>query len=84
MNERAQSFALLLLASVMLVVVGLSIMARPVHQRDVRSTMPITYRVDVNSADRDTLSLLPGIAKGKCSASWTTVRLLAYLNRPAT
>lgn len=65
MNERAQSVALLLLSAVMLVVVGVLMVARPVHLSDAKATEPITYRIDINSADRDTLSLLPGIAQGK-------------------
>jgi DNA uptake protein ComE-like DNA-binding protein len=65
MNERAQSVALLLISAVMLVVVGVVMVARPVHLSDVKATEPIIYRIKINSADRDTLSLLPGIAQGK-------------------
>ena len=38
---------------------------RPVKQTDLAATQPISYRIDVNQADRDTLALLPGIAQGK-------------------
>ena len=49
----------------MLAAVFVVMLVRPERQADRLSTERITYRIDVNSADRDTLSLLPGIAQGK-------------------
>ena len=65
MNERAQAIALLLVTIAMLVVVCASVILRPARQTEVQSTRPVTYRINVNSADRDELSLLPDIAHGK-------------------
>ena len=65
MRERAPSVALLLLAAAMLVVSGVSLLSRPMRLVDAAGTEPITYCINPNEADRDTLSLLPGIARGK-------------------
>jgi len=65
MNERAQSVALLLICPGLLGVVAAAMFLYPAHQRDIEATEPIVYRIDINAADRDTLSLLPGIAQGK-------------------
>lgn len=49
----------------MLVACGVSLLSRPARQDELSATKPITYRINPNQADRDTLSLLPGIARGK-------------------
>lgn len=65
MRERVPTVALLLLAAAILIVSGMSLLSRPVRQVDMAGTKPIVYRINPNEAGRDTLSLLPGIARGK-------------------
>lgn len=65
MNDRGRCIALLVLAGVMLLVCVGVMGERPARQADLAGTTPITYRINVNRADRDALTLLPGIAQGK-------------------
>ncbi len=65
MDDRRLPIALLVIAGVMLLICFMVMGDRPVKQADLAATQPVTYRIDVNRADRDTLTLLPGIAQGK-------------------
>jgi len=65
LNDRGRPIALLILVGIMLLGCLAVMGDRPVKQADLAATQPITYRIDVNQADRDTLTLLPGIAQGK-------------------
>ena len=65
-----------MLTGVMLLVCFAVMGDRPVKQAKLASTEPITYRIDVNQADRDTLALLPGIAQGKAQLVVDTRRSL--------
>jgi len=65
MNQHLQPVAMLLLGVVMFGVVFVVMLTRPMRQEKIAATEPIVYRIDINQADRDTLSLLPGIAQGK-------------------
>jgi len=55
--------AILLFAGVMLVAAGVVRIQRPLRH-DAVQVQPISYRVPINHADRDTLCLLPGVGPG--------------------
>ena len=64
MNDRSPTVALLLIAAVMLGVCVIAMLRLPVKQSEVASTLEVTYRIDPNKADVDTLCLLPQIGPG--------------------
>ena len=55
--------AVLVFAGVMLAVIVAQRLQRPLLHEAVEE-QPITFRIDVNRADRDTLCLLPGVGPG--------------------
>jgi competence ComEA-like helix-hairpin-helix protein len=63
MPSRRGPLTALLLACVMLVAAAAVRLQRPVHQTAVEPA-PVTYRIDINHADADTLCLLPGVGPG--------------------
>ncbi len=64
MDDRAPAFATLFVAFAMLLIVGVSAQQRPSALSDHAASEPITFRIDPNTADRDTLCLLPEIGPG--------------------
>jgi competence protein ComEA len=64
MNDRSPITALLLIAAVMLGVCVVAMLRLPAKQADVASTIKVTYLIDPNAADADTLCLLPRIGPG--------------------
>ena len=64
MSQRAPCVALLLVAAVMLGACVVALLRRPVHQDAALGTAGITYRIDPNHVNADTLCLLPRIGPG--------------------
>jgi len=63
MPAAAHPRVLLSLCIPMLCVLGVTAVRNP-QPRSAVEPEPITYRININTADRDTLCLLPGIASG--------------------
>ena len=76
LDDRGRPIALLVLAGVMLMICFAVMGDRPVKQGDLAATQPVTYRINVNQADRDALTLLPGIAQGKAQRVIDTRKIL--------
>ncbi|MEM6505570.1 MAG: helix-hairpin-helix domain-containing protein [Planctomycetota bacterium] len=55
---------MIILASVLLLVCFVTILRQPERTDELLGTSPITYRIDPNQADADTLCLLPRIGPG--------------------
>lgn len=68
MTDRSRVVLTLILGVVMMGVVAFVSTARPDRLDEVAASRPITFRIDPNQADTQTLCLLPGIAKGKARA----------------
>ncbi|MEM9346916.1 MAG: helix-hairpin-helix domain-containing protein [Planctomycetota bacterium] len=64
MDRTSQSVAVLLLAGVLLLVCFVNMLRQPERTDELLGTSPITYRIDPNQADADTLCLLPRIGPG--------------------
>ncbi len=64
MTPRSAASATIALASVLLLVVALGALCQPTSLSEITASDPITFRIDPNVADADTLSLLPGIGPG--------------------
>ena len=64
MNHRTPSVALLLFAAAMLGACLIAMVRNPATQEELAGTINITYRINPNQADRDTLCLLPRIGPG--------------------
>lgn len=64
MHDRSPTAALLLIAAVLLGVCVITMLRLPVKHSDIAGTLEITYRIDPNAADVDTLCLLPQIGPG--------------------
>ena len=64
MLVRTQSLVVLILSSAMLVVCLTGVLFRPAPQVEVAGSLPVTYRIDPNHADAQTLCLLPRIGPG--------------------
>ncbi|MBX2853294.1 MAG: helix-hairpin-helix domain-containing protein, partial [Phycisphaeraceae bacterium] len=64
MNHRSSTAALLLVVAVMLTVCLVAMLRLPAKQVEVAGTREITYWIDPNAADLDTLCLLPRIGRG--------------------
>lgn len=64
MNDRSQTAALLFIAAVLLGVCVIAILRQPVKQSEVASSLEVTYQIEPNAADVDTLCLLPQIGPG--------------------
>lgn len=64
MNEHVRAISLLLIAVAMLLVLGVTMYKRPYTHAQIAATEAVTYRIKVNSANRETLCLLPGIGPG--------------------
>ena len=64
MDDRAIAMATLLVAFAILLIVGTAGLRRPAELSQHTASEPITFRIDPNTADRDTLCLLPEIGPG--------------------
>lgn len=64
MDNRLPSCALLLITAGMLFACVVGMVRLPERRASIQSTEPITYRIDPNQADAQTLCLLPRIGPG--------------------
>lgn len=68
MTDRGGTRLTLLAAAALMGVVVSAAIRRPGAHDRLLGSVPITFQIDPNTADRDTLCLLPGIAAGKARA----------------
>jgi len=64
MRKQPQTLITLALSAAMVVVVISSALSRPARYQTLAGSQAISYRIDINHADRDTLCLLPGVGPG--------------------
>ncbi|MFK7788483.1 MAG: ComEA family DNA-binding protein [Phycisphaeraceae bacterium] len=83
MTDRGRSIALFVFACVMLLLCFEQMGTRSVNQADVAATAPVTYRINVNRADADTLCLLPRVGPGIAQRVITTRQAEGKFNTPS-
>ncbi|MEO0476885.1 MAG: helix-hairpin-helix domain-containing protein [Planctomycetota bacterium] len=64
MNPRTPTIALLLITAGMLGACLIAMLRQPVAEAELAGTREVTYRIDANQADKDTLCILPRIGPG--------------------
>lgn len=64
MDRHGQTTTVLIISAVLLLASAVLMLGRPARQAELSGTRPITYRIDPNRADADTLCLLPRIGPG--------------------
>jgi len=64
MTDRVSAVSLLIIGAAALFVCVLVMLDRPLRRVDHAASEPITFKIDPNTADADTLCLLPRIGPG--------------------